>query len=157
MSPAAAATAAQVTPADLLARSRVFNQPNGDGFTPFDLRWDDGANRRISFRLPDEDFRLEGMAGYWYLVNIFRDGEYFANFHGSVRGRSTNHIRTDISGHMQFSGEYIFTVSMATGNWHVGMTDVNPQLKRVDMGLLDISPVKITDAIKLPPVNPVTR
>ena len=99
--------------ADELSNIKVFNSSNGDGFTPFDLRWNDGEFGIISFNRQKADGSIP------FSVYVFLDGEMCYGsatyYDGDAR------VNIDIADTLRDSGngEYIFIVYASDTNGNV--------------------------------------
>jgi hypothetical protein len=84
---------------------QIMRSSNGDGFTPHDLQWIDGAKGHISFYI-----QQEGSTGdYAYRLVLYHNGHFAGEFnaHGARDGLVQN---CDISDTMKSPGEYVFVV-----------------------------------------------
>ncbi|MCL2030989.1 MAG: hypothetical protein FWG93_05535, partial [Oscillospiraceae bacterium] len=95
-----------------LSLAQTFDSSNGDGYTSYNLRWEDGAKGIITFEVQSEDIYYYGGAGAIpmdYAVLLFRDGAYVD--HWSADGmNAAKFVRLDVSDRMRANGEYTFIV-----------------------------------------------
>lgn len=83
----------------------VFKSSNGDGYTPFDLKWEDGAKGKISFGVQSPDLGSD----YGYVIVLFHNGMDVA-VTGAGGMQETKRAQESLAEFMQSPGEYVFVV-----------------------------------------------
>ncbi|MDR1755267.1 MAG: hypothetical protein LBR74_10315, partial [Eubacterium sp.] len=93
--------------------SQTINEANGDGRTPFNPQWVDGANGIVSFDVQNPELYSD-MVYLVYRVRVYLDKNYIGEEEiGTKVGSSTATV--DISEYMDGDGEYEFVVYFYDG------------------------------------------
>ncbi|MDR1664728.1 MAG: leucine-rich repeat protein, partial [Clostridiales bacterium] len=95
---------------DRYNNAQTISGPNGDGRTPYNPQWVDGASGIVSFNVQDPDlFDTTGMVDLTYAIYVYRDGTFVGSTYIPTKMSGTT-AQVDVSEFMVNNGKYEFLV-----------------------------------------------
>lgn len=120
-----------------LGKIEEFDKSNGDGYTPYNLQWEDGSKGWISFNVQKEDFGADKP----YTLVLFYEGQEMAatgvgSYCPNLQGEA------NIAEFMRYPGEYVFVLYMADANNNMlGVESKSPVYVLGEEGIVEKPPM----------------